>query len=383
MLEPYLKEFGLPALAAAVFKEGVVISSGAVGTRRAGQEIPVTIEDRFHLGSDSKAFTSLLAGQFVEAGKLHWDSTLAEVFPELKDKMDAEFAKITLEQLLSHSSGLADGPAFLDLINHSYLQEGNMDEVRYWMVKEIAPKPLDHVRGNKFDYSNLGYIIAGAILERLGGKTWEELVTERIIEPLGLKSAGFGPQASLGKMDAPLGHLLMDGKPKAMLAGPNGDNPLILGPAGTMHMSVLDFAKWVAWHAAEGKRPPALVSTEIVKKLHNPVIGTGVRKDAPPGTPQTGKYALGWGEVTEDWAPEPVVTHTGSNTMNLALAMFWPERDFGFVIMTNIAGTAADEALRKLAAELYKGFSGDGDITEANRERMRQTNPRLRAECFW
>ena len=77
----------------------------------------------------------------------------------------------------------------------------------------------------------------------------------------------------------------------------------------------------------------------------------------PPGTPQTGKYALGWGEVTVDWAPEPVITHTGSNTMNLALAMFWPESDFGFVIMTNITGTAADEALRKLAAELYKSFS--------------------------
>jgi CubicO group peptidase (beta-lactamase class C family) len=74
MLEPYLKEFGLPALAAAVFREGVVISSGAVGTRRAAREIPVTIEDRFHLGSDSKAFTSLLAGQFVGAGKLRRQS---------------------------------------------------------------------------------------------------------------------------------------------------------------------------------------------------------------------------------------------------------------------------------------------------------------------
>jgi len=357
MLEPYLKESGLPALAAAVFKEGVVISSGAVGTRRTGREIPVMIDDPFHLGSDSKAFTSLLAGQFVEAGKLRWDSTLAEVFPELKDKMDAEFAKITLEQLLSHSSGLADAPALLDLINRSYLQEGNMDEVRYWMVKEIAPKPLDHTRGSRFDYSNLGYTIAGAILERLGRKTWEELVTERIVEPLSLNSAGFGPQATLGKTDAPLGHLMVEGKPKAMLAGPNGDNPLILGPAGTMHMSVLDFAKWVAWHAGEGKRPPALVSTKTVKKLHTPVIGTGLREDAPPGTPQTGKYALGWGEVTVDWAPEPVITHTGSNTMNLALAMFWPESDFGFVIMTNIAGTAADEALRKLAAELYRAFS--------------------------
>jgi CubicO group peptidase (beta-lactamase class C family) len=358
-LEPYLKEFHLPALAAAVFKEGGIMASGAVGTRRFGQDIPVTIDDRFHLGSDSKAFTSLLAGQFIGEGKLRWDSTLAEVFPELKERMDAEFAKITVEQLLSHSSGLKDEPALIDLINRSYQKDGNMDEVRYWMVEEIAPKPLDHARGSKFDYCNLGYVIAGAVLEKIGQKTWEELVTERVIEPLELKSAGFGPQASLGRVDATLGHAIVDGKPKAMLPGPNGDNPLILGPAGTMHMSVLDFAKWVAWHAGKGKRPPALVSAETVKKLHTPIISTGLRANAPAGTPQTGGYALGWGRVTVDWASEPVITHTGSNTLNLALAMFWPEKDFGFVMMTNIGGQGADEAFKKLAPELYRSFSGN------------------------
>jgi CubicO group peptidase (beta-lactamase class C family) len=176
--------------------------------------------------------------------------------------MDAEFAKITLQELLSHSSGLAsDGSEILDLIRRSYMQDGNMDEVRYWMVKETAPKPLDHARGSP-------------------------------------------------------------------------------------------------WHAGEGKRPPVLVSPDIVKKLHTPVIDTGVLENARPGTPKTGKYALGWGQVTVDWAPTPVMTHSGSNGMNLAIAMFWPETDFGFVMMTNIASTPADEALRKLAADLYKGFSG-------------------------
>ena len=165
-LEPYLKQFGLPALAAAVFKDGVVTVSGAVGTRRTGEEIPVRIDDRFHIGSDSKAFTSLLAGQFVEGRKLRWDSTPAEVFPELKSKMNAEFAKITLEQLLSHSSGLSD-KSLVDLVYRSYQQDGNMDEVRYWMVKETAPKSLDHARGSKFDYCNLGYTIAGSMLERI------------------------------------------------------------------------------------------------------------------------------------------------------------------------------------------------------------------------
>lgn len=173
---------------------------------------------------------------------------------------------------------------------------------------------------------------------------------------MGLKTAGFGPQSSLGKVDAPLGHVLINGKPKAMLAGPNGDNPLIIGPAGTMHMSVLDFAKWVAWNAGEGKRPPALVSPAILKKLHTAVIGTGERKDAPPGTPKSGEYALGWLIVTQPWANAPCLTHDGSNTMNLARAAFWPSKDFGFVIMTNIGGQNADAAFNQLAPELYKRF---------------------------
>jgi CubicO group peptidase (beta-lactamase class C family) len=82
-LEPYLKDFGLPALGVAVFREGAVISAGVVGTRRAGEDIPVRIDDCFHLGSDSKAFTSLLAAIFVEERKLRWDSTLGEIFVEL------------------------------------------------------------------------------------------------------------------------------------------------------------------------------------------------------------------------------------------------------------------------------------------------------------
>lgn len=356
MLDPYLKEFGLPALAAAVFQNGSIVASGAVGTRRAGMQIPVTLNDRFHIGSDSKAFTSLLAGQFVQEGKLRWDSTPADVFPELKAQMNAEFAKISLEQLLSHSSGLSD-KSLPDLIYRSYQQDGNMNEVRYWMVKETALGPLDHARGSKFDYSNLGYVIAGAMLERVGHESWEELVEARIFKPMDLRTAGFGPQSSLGKVDAPLGHVLVNGKANAMLAGPNGDNPLILGPAGTIHMSVLDFAKWVAWNAGEGKRGPDLVSAEVLKKIHTPFISTGVREGAAPGTPKTGGYALGWGSVQEGWAAAPSITHTGSNNMNLATAMFWPGTDFGFVMMTNVGGQPSDDALRKLAAELYKEFS--------------------------
>ena len=86
----------------------------------------------------------------------------------------------------------------------------------------------------------------------------------------------------------------------------------------------------ICWNAGHGKRPPALVSPGTVTKLHTSVIDTGLRENAPPGTPKTGKHALGWGEVTLDWSSGPVLTHAGSNGMNLATVMILAGNGFRF-----------------------------------------------------
>ena len=359
MLAPSLARYALPALAAAIVKEGQVVAVGAVGTRKAGVSIPVTVNDRFHLGSDTKAMTALLAAMFVEEGKLRWDATVAEVFPELADKMDPGLRRVTLVQLLSHTSGIpSDNDSFGDLLAKAMIQDGNLDELRYWLVQQWSLQPLASEPGTKFAYANMNYIIVGAMVERVGGKTWEELITERIFTPLSLHTAGLGPQATLGKIDAPLGHIILGGKTKSFLAGPNGDNPLIIGPAGNAHMSVLDFARWAGWNAGGGKRGPQLVRPETLKKLHTPVISMPERKDTAPGTPARGRYALGWGELTMDWAPEPLLFHGGSNQKNLAHIWFEPSLDFAMVLVTNISGAKADEALFTLASELYRQFAG-------------------------
>jgi CubicO group peptidase (beta-lactamase class C family) len=357
-LRPYLARYGLPALAAAVVKDGEVVAAGAVGTRRVGTDIPVTINDRFHLGSDTKAMTALLAAMLVEEKKLRWDSTVGEVFPELAGEMDQRLRHVTLEQLLSHTSGIpSDNKAFDDLVAKAMQQEGNLDEMRYWLVKRWSKQPLESEPGKKFAYSNMGYVLAGAMIERVAGKTWDELICERVFTPLGLKTAGLGCQATLGRVDAPLGHRVVDGKTKAFLAGPNGDNPPILGPAGIAHMSVLDFARWAGWNAGEGKRGPRLVAPQTLQKLHTMVISMAERKDARPGTPPRGRYGLGWGELPVEWAKEPLLFHGGSNDMNLAYIWVEPKRDFAMVLVTNIGGTKADEALGKLAAALYARFA--------------------------
>ena len=189
ILRPYLAQYGLPAVAAAVARDGRLVAGGAVGTRRIGSDIPVTINDRFHIGSDTKAMTALLAAMLVEAGKLRWDATVGAIFPELVATMAAGVAGITLEQLLSHTSGISsDNPAQDKLIEQSFAQPGNLDELRYWIVTGLVKKSLQSKPGEKFAYSNLGYTLAGAIIERVGGKSWEELIAERIFDPLGLKS---------------------------------------------------------------------------------------------------------------------------------------------------------------------------------------------------
>jgi CubicO group peptidase (beta-lactamase class C family) len=358
MLRTLAAKYQVPAFAAAVVQSGKVVAIGAVGTRKAGADIPVTIDDRFHLGSDTKAMTALLAAMMVEEGKLRWNSTMAEVFPELAAKMDERLKGVTLEQLLSHTGGVpADSDAVFETVAKSMYEDGNPDELRYWMLQQFVEQPLHSAPGEKMSYSNLGYMFAGVMVERVSRKTWEELMVDRIFVPLGLRSAGIGPQSSLGRIDAPLGHINAHGKVMYFLAGSNGDVPIVYGPAGSSHMSVGDFAQWAGWNAGQGKRGPALVKPETLKRMHTMLISMPENKDIAPGAPSGGKYGLGWVSVNVDWAPYPLLHHGGSNSRNLAHIWVDPARDLAIVVLANIAERRTNTAFLTLAADLYKQYA--------------------------
>jgi CubicO group peptidase (beta-lactamase class C family) len=348
LLEPVRRRHGLPALAAAVVVRGEVVAAGAVGRRRVDAATPVTLQDRFHLGSCTKAMTALLAAIAVERGLLRWDSTLAELFPGLRATMRPAMAGVTVRQLLSHSSGIGDDALAAALQQIGENGEANLDGLRLEMVKIFVRQPLQSPPGTRFLYGNANYIVVGAALERLQGRTWEELIQEQIFQPLALAGAGLGPQSTPGLTDAPLGHRRVQDTLLPMLAGPNGDNLPVIGPAGTVHMGLLGAARWLGWTAGEGRRGPELVSPESQRLLHTPVIVTD------PNRPEDGSYALGWGVVKPAWASGPWLMHAGSNTMNLA--QFWvdPRRDVAVVLLTNTAGPQAEQALRTLAPLLVE-----------------------------
>lgn len=359
-LEAARNAHGLPAFAAAAIVKGEIVAAGATGVRAIGRSERITLDDRFHIGSDTKAFTATLAGMMVEAGKLKWTSTLGEILGGDAPGLDAEFAAVTLEQLLSHTSGI---PSDNDEIYALYFSadgfQFNMPAQRLRLLNAWKAKPPATKPGSEFHYSNFGVSLAGAMIEKVAGVSWEELMIARIFAPLGLKSAGLGPQATTGKWDAPVGHMLDDkGAPTPMPWGPPADVPPVIGPAGVAHMSVLDFARWAGWNAGGGKRGPALVTPQTLADIHRPRISTGKLPNAAPGTPQEGQYALCWGVLKFGWAKQPVLQHSGSNSMNLAKVLVDTTANIGVVVMTNYPGKQADAATNAMMETLYRRYAG-------------------------
>jgi len=357
-LEPVRARFGLPAIAAAVARSGVTVAVGATGVRVHGTDIRVTLGDRFHLGSDTKAMTATLVGMAVDEGKLRWGATIGEVLGAEIPGLDARLAAVTLEQLLSHSSGIpSDGEDMVGIYFNTDAFEYNLTPLRLRAIRAFKAHTLVSPPGKEFHYSNMGYIIVGAMLEKVTGIPWEELITRRLFEPLRLTTAGLGPQATRGRIDAPVGHRVSGKSITPMLWGPAADNPPVLGPAGVAHMSVVDFATWAGWNAGQGRRAPALVKPETLAHIHSPRIDTGRIPNPRPGEPSEGRYACGWGVVQFSWARKPVLVHNGSNNMNLAKIVVDTNNDLGVVAVTNFPDDPAEDALNAVTQSLYRQFA--------------------------
>src|SRR6185369_4570661 len=129
----------VPGMVAALVTSDGIKLVGAVGVRKRGTEVPLTLNDHWHLGSDTKAMTSTLIARLVEHGSLKWDATVADVFPDLAREIHPDFQKVTLLQLLSHRAGL---PANLDLTK--YRGEDAVTLRLRAVREELAKKPQNN-----------------------------------------------------------------------------------------------------------------------------------------------------------------------------------------------------------------------------------------------
>ncbi len=332
VLEAIRKKHNLPALAIVATENGKICERGAVGVRKLGDATPVTTNDVFHIGSCTKSMTATLAGMLVDEGKLRWDTTIVEVFPELKGKMDAQYEAVTLLQLLQHRGGVPTAPP-PDAWRRAWKEQGTVQEQRRAFIESVLSTPPKAAPGTKMIYSNQGYTIVGAMMEKVTGKPWETLIAERLFKPLGMTTAGFGPPGKIGAVDQPWGH-----SDKAGTLEPTQvDNPPAIGPAGRVHCSLDDMARYTMLHL-QHQPEEKLLKPETLAKLHT----------APAG----GNYACGWIVLKRGWARGNALMHNGSNTFWYMVIWLAPNRDFSVVAATNVAGPEAENACDEAATEM-------------------------------
>ena len=310
-LEKFRAQQNFPGLAALVLKNGMVHAEGAAGVRKYGSPERLTVRDKFHIGSNTKAMTATLAAMLVEQRRLSWNATPPQLFPELAPQLHAAWGGATLELLLGHRAGAP--------VNADVPQTGTIGEQRIAYLRQVVARPPEHSPGSRFLYSNAGYIMAGAMLERASGKTWEDLMREMLFTPLGMQSCGFGPPPQQGGVDNPWGHQRSD----SGFVAYNLDNPPYLGPAGTVHCTLQDYARFALLHMRKDK----LLSKASFEKLQSPPAGE--------------TYALGWIVVPRGWAGGRALNHNGSNTTNYFCVWLAPTRGFGVIIATNLGGDVA------------------------------------------
>lgn len=178
-----------------VAKKGKIIFKEAYGESDRVNKISNTIETKYGIGSVTKQFTAMLIMQMVEEKRINLQDTIGKYLPYLsKDKA----SQITIHQLLSHTSGISHYNG-LPAIGVSLKEFGNTNYTPKTLVELIDKTPLLSTPGTEYNYSSLGYDLLGAILEEVSGKSFAELLDEKIVHPLKLKNTGFGTNAYVSK----------------------------------------------------------------------------------------------------------------------------------------------------------------------------------------
>ena len=360
LLESIRVKERLPALASAIIIDGKIYATAAVGTRKTNTNNWVTVDDEFLIASCSKAFTATLSAILIEKGYLDWNTTLKEAYPNLN--MRSEYEYITLIQLLSHRAGLPEwiyhvsSKNVTDQFNDNWWADRDTPaNMRLEYLKETVKENLADSPGKSIFYSNSGYLMAGAMLEKITGKAYEQLMTEEIFKPLGLHTAGFGPPVKLDPLNQPCGHY-------GSARSPHPDDfPEYMAPAAVIHISIKDWAKFILLHLDAVTNSKINFDSNDLDTLHSPPDSATWRTGSEEinyGVPSL-NYALGWYTLDID-NKEGLLWHPGGNLGFIAQVIFHPASKNAILVVTNVR--ASHEHLFKAMSKIKEHYSEIADL---------------------
>ncbi len=385
-LDAFVKEmmraYDVPGVGLAVVEDGKISYVRGYGVRDITTGAPVTPNTQFAIGSTTKSFTALGMMLLVEEGSVDLDAPVTAYLPGFKLADPESTRTATVRHLLSHTTGLVrtDASTFDTSVTAA-------DIIEAAATTQLVGKP-----GEVFVYSNVNTIIAGAIIERVTGESWETFTRERVLRPLGMTTATLSI-ADLKQQDNVAAPHVLD-----VVDGLQTTDFLALGadaPAGAINASAAEMARYVQFQVGDGA---PLVSRASLDEMHKSQVAapdfnvTGIIAaqaqakaerpgDVPPALVSKHDYGLYWS--VERFLGAKLVQHGGNVTGLTANATLLPERRSGVVILANADGANTFmEVVRLHVAKVLLGrTSPDVNATlQAQLKVLGQDNASRRAD---
>lgn len=328
----------IPGMTYAVFTSDQIIELAASGFRVYRSRDKVQIGHRFQIGTSTTGFTTYLAARLVEKGKISWNTRIIDIFPEWNGKIIKIYHNITLRQLLSHRAGIQPYTEIENYHQIHSLQGNYVQQRKTFSTIALKQKPLLVLDSSVATYSVAGTVIATAMLEKITGKPWEDLVRDHINKNLNI-SAGFGfPNAQ--DSTQPIGHWDNYG---AITAEPDNywaQSFVPIAPASSIQLSITDYIKFVQ---------------DILRALNNKksIIAERSANQFLFGYPGD---AMGWKNTV--WHNYNIAGWSGRGTVYSSYVEIIKEKNLGIIVLCN-SGTSKSRAgimnFGKLLREYYAG----------------------------
>jgi CubicO group peptidase (beta-lactamase class C family) len=324
IVEAGMKSWQVPGVALAIVRDQKVVYVKGYGVREVGTDHAVSPDTLFAIASCSKAFTAAAAGVLVDEGRLAWDDPVRKHLPWFQLSDPLADRSVTIRDLLCHRTGLA---------SHDLLWIAT-DLDRETIVRRTRFLEPSHSFRSTFLYNNTMYCAAGLAVGAASRSSWEEVVTRRLFDPLGMKSATCSVRAAGKTPDHALPHARIKDDTAHVL--PWHDMLEKVGPAGSIHASVRDMARWVRFQLGDGTfEGRRILKAGTLAEMHTPqmvVRREGVIQTAYPDTMQV---AAGLGWFVHDYRGQPMISHTGGLEGFRARVVLVPRKKLGLVLLMN------------------------------------------------
>jgi len=322
-IDSVMKEWKIPGLAIAVIKDGQVLLSKGYGLRDVENKLPVTPQTLFAIGSNTKSFTAAVMGMLNDEGKVDWDKPVREYLPDFRLFDEVATKEMTPRDLVTHRSGLPRH----DLL---WVATGLSRDGLYQRLRYLQPnKPLRYT----YQYQNLMFMTAGCLEERITGKKWEDLVRERILQPLGMNRSNLSVNDS--QKDADFSY------PYGEIKGAAQRIPFrnidAIGPAGSINSCVEEMIRYIQWHINLGK----LGDKQLLSEKNARMMQSAQMAQPAPSQeyPEIGPDSYGLGLVVGTYRGHKLVQHGGGIDGFISSMSWLPDDRIGVMVLTNLSGT--------------------------------------------